>query len=453
VVKVHYVEHAPLGRGSGQVLVVETAAHSGPILSASARASIDQAHRLHPEPSGSYKGEAVRCDNTRAQAVLSAAFDSSAACDANSVRHQDTAVKPAARLLCRASFATALEMLLWDTMESHNCTKLDMAMMMIGRRLIAAVIHLSVGSPSALSAEMLQSYAADISRTTVSGFSSGGFMAMQFHVANSSWVKGAGIIAGGPYNCGRYYSALGLLALSWCTGHSTVGATDVDLLFQSTIELAKDGKIDPVEDLRDSKIYLFSGTLDFVVTSTAVGWARDFYKQSGIPAGQVVFEKSIPAGHAFLTVDYGSPCSSSSTPYVDQGCFLKNRPYDQALAVLSHLYGDLSGPARPLSSSPKAFDQHEFGGKYLADSGYVYVPIDCKQAVPGACRVHVVFHGCGQAAANWDVGDAVYGHAGYNRWADQNKIIVLYPQTTPSAVNFDGCWDWWGYTNYLDGAN
>jgi poly(3-hydroxybutyrate) depolymerase len=67
--------------------------------------------------------------------------------------------------------------------------------------------------------------------------------------------------------------------------------------------------------------------------------------------------------------------------------------------------------------------------------------------------VHVVFHGCGQAAANWDVGDAVYGHAGYNRWADQNKIIVLYPQTTPSAVNFDGCWDWWGYTNYLDGAN
>src|SRR5215217_1643004 len=36
---------------------------------------------------------------------------------------------------------------------------------------------------------------------TVSGLSSGGFFAHQFHVAFSSLVKGAGILAGGPYGC------------------------------------------------------------------------------------------------------------------------------------------------------------------------------------------------------------------------------------------------------------
>jgi len=35
----------------------------------------------------------------------------------------------------------------------------------------------------------------------VSGLSSGGFFAVQFHVAYSSLVKGAAIFAGGPFYC------------------------------------------------------------------------------------------------------------------------------------------------------------------------------------------------------------------------------------------------------------
>src|SRR3982750_4411765 len=41
----------------------------------------------------------------------------------------------------------------------------------------------------------------DRSAITVSGLSSGGFMAHQFHVAHSKLVTGAGIIAGGPFRC------------------------------------------------------------------------------------------------------------------------------------------------------------------------------------------------------------------------------------------------------------
>ena len=41
----------------------------------------------------------------------------------------------------------------------------------------------------------------DRNRVSVSGISSGGFMAHQFHVAHGDHLAGAGIIAGGPYEC------------------------------------------------------------------------------------------------------------------------------------------------------------------------------------------------------------------------------------------------------------
>ena len=41
----------------------------------------------------------------------------------------------------------------------------------------------------------------DRNAITVSGLSSGGFMAHQFHIAFSKLVTGAGIIAGGPFRC------------------------------------------------------------------------------------------------------------------------------------------------------------------------------------------------------------------------------------------------------------
>src|SRR4029453_10137994 len=51
----------------------------------------------------------------------------------------------------------------------------------------------------------------DAAQTSVSGLSSGAFMAVQFEVAYSSTVKGAGIVAGGPYLCaqGSQTKALG----------------------------------------------------------------------------------------------------------------------------------------------------------------------------------------------------------------------------------------------------
>ncbi|HET9205501.1 MAG TPA: PHB depolymerase family esterase, partial [Burkholderiaceae bacterium] len=88
------------------------------------------------------------------------------------------------------------------------------------------------------------------------------------------------------------------------------------------------------------------------------------------------------------------------------------------------------------------FDQHEFVAAHqgMAVSGWLFVPQPCA-ADPG-CRLHVVLHGCGQNTQS--LGDTYVQRTGYNRWADSNRIVVLYPQTSNDALN--ACWDWWGYT-------
>src|SRR5436305_10263659 len=49
----------------------------------------------------------------------------------------------------------------------------------------------------------LAGYNAEIKESSISGISSGAFMAVQFGVSWSSVVKGVGAIAGGPYYCAQ----------------------------------------------------------------------------------------------------------------------------------------------------------------------------------------------------------------------------------------------------------
>src|SRR4030095_8295815 len=78
-------------------------------------------------------------------------------------------------------------------------------------------------------------------------------------------------------------------------------------------------------------------------------------------------------------------------------------------------------------------------GHGMAASGWAYVPRSCGSGE--RCKLHVAFHGCQQNGPTG--GPAFVRNTGYNRWADTNHRVVLYPQTSTAAVN--GCWDWWGY--------
>jgi poly(3-hydroxybutyrate) depolymerase len=49
----------------------------------------------------------------------------------------------------------------------------------------------------------LPAFNVDVAETSVSGVSSGAYMAVQFAVAHSRIVKGVGSVAGGPYGCAQ----------------------------------------------------------------------------------------------------------------------------------------------------------------------------------------------------------------------------------------------------------
>ena len=284
----------------------------------------------------------------------------------------------------------------------------------------------------------LPAYGADAAETTVSGVSSGGFMAVQFHVAHSDSVKGVGVIAGGPYYCAQgnvwaaYYNCL--------TPSASRPLPNVALLKAEADTLARARLIDPTDGLAAARVWLFSGTRDRTVDPAVVDAARRFYALYKPPAGSLVLVADRPAGHAIVTESAGNACGTTAPPYIND-C-----DYDAAGELLKHVMGPLKNPSAKPAGRLLQFDQAPYAANArMGASGYLYVPKACEK---GRCRVHVAFHGCRQSAG--EVGERFVREAGYNRWAETNRLLVLYPQVLASwsffAFNPRGCWDWWGYT-------
>lgn len=306
---------------------------------------------------------------------------------------------------------------------------------------------LACAAPASGAADKLPALGADAGAVTVSGVSSGAYMAVQFHVAHSGTVRGAGVIAGGPYDC-----AQGSLwtALARCMDPGPWSSVPRPALLAGIARsFAAAGTIDPLERLAGAKVWLFSGTHDETVSAEVVEALRRFYLATA-PDADVALENGVPAGHGMVTDGAGNACSTTKPP------FIVDCQYDAAGILLKHLLGTLALPAAKPAGRLTEFDQREFADGApaaisLADSGYVFVPPACARE---RCRVHVVFHGCRQSAEQ--IGRRFVREAGYNRWAETNRLVVLYPQTTARygfglgarnvVFNPKACWDWWGYT-------
>lgn len=305
----------------------------------------------------------------------------------------------------------------------------------------------------------LKPYNAPIAESSISGISSGAFMAVQFGVAWSSVIKGVGVVAGGPYYCSQgslIETALtfGLGELLTATGPCMAGPLeDIGPQIQRAEDNAKQGEIDPLADIANQKIYVFRGYNDKVVARSVTDGTTNFYRHylGDKAGGNLFYQTAVGAGHSFVVSEPGQSgidaCAANESPYIDQ-C-----DYDQAGILLQHIYGELNPPTlAPLTGKLVSFDQSLYtgddipGALSLAHEGFAFVPKDCAQGA--ACRVHVALHGCTQ---DFDaIGKKFIELAGYNRWADANRIIVLYPQTTSSAFlpfNPKACWDWWGYVD------
>ena len=271
----------------------------------------------------------------------------------------------------------------------------------------------------------------DASTVTVSGLSSGGYMATQLQVAWSSVFKGAAVIAAGPYHCAQ---GLATLATTRCLTRNS--APPVAALVDTAKGWAAAGRIDPTSHLASHKVWLFNGTKDSVLVPALGADLKRFY-EAFMPAANIGVRSDVPAEHGMPTDDFGSSCAHRGLP------FINDCDVDAAGELLRHLLGALQ-PRNDATLQGRfvEFDQHEFiaAGQGMAASGWLFMPQGC--ASSAGCRLHVVLHGCGQNVES--LGDAYVRHTGYNRWADSNRIVVLYPQTSNEALN--ACWDWWGYT-------
>lgn len=287
----------------------------------------------------------------------------------------------------------------------------------------------------ASAASPLPKLGVDKNQVTVSGLSSGGFMAVQLHVAYSDTFKGVGVVTGGPYYCAEnsFFSAIGKCM-------SKPADIDVNNLISITKKWATSKEIDNVANLKESKVYLYSGTLDTTVKPGIVGALKTYY-ESFVNPKNILYKSDVASEHAMITNQAGKACNSKDSP------FINNCQFDLAGAILNHLYLKLkpaSTKALPAENIIE-FDQSEFvSGHGMASTAWAYIPQVCKSD-KGGCGVHIALHGCQQNTS--DVKLEFVQNAGYNRWAEANNIVVIYPQTGKGSTN--GCWDWWGY----DSAN
>jgi hypothetical protein len=260
-------------------------------------------------------------------------------------------------------------------------------------------------------------------------------MAQQVHLAWSRVVDGAGILAGPPYGCAEGKLEIALARCLVPEG----AAPDPVALAAVARERAAQGLIDPLEGLAGDRVWVFRGSADAIVAAPVVDASAKFYQALGGAVVESDFARA--SAHVFPTVAAGGDCATSASPYIGRCDF------DAAGEIFRRVVGSAAAPAAQAAGTLLQFDQRPFAATdadpSLGKTGFVYVPPQCAK---GSCGLHIVFHGCQQAAD--DVGDAFATQSGYNAWADAAGVVVLYPQATDSLRPFNpkSCWDWWGYT-------
>lgn len=307
----------------------------------------------------------------------------------------------------------------------------------------------------------------DPTQTSVSGVSSGAFMAVQLQVIYSQSIMGVGVIAGGPYRCaaGKYLAPwldfTGMYAmLNVCTHTVPVWlkprtSPDVSFSVHETRRLAQAARIDDPTHLARHKVWLFSGGKDPLVPAQVMDSLQAYY-QAFMPAENITYIKNPNATHGMITDNYGRACNLALPPFIND-CDL-----DAVGALLQHIYGKLRPKIAVQVANLHTFNQQEFfdaqdASISLHKNAHIYIPTACKNGE--RCRLHIALHGCSQTEDL--IGNRFYTQAGYNAWAESNKLVVLYPQTkvwlgasfaTDAQRNFQACWDWWGYSgeHYAD---
>jgi len=269
----------------------------------------------------------------------------------------------------------------------------------------------------------------------ISGFSSGGSFSTQFHVAFSKKISAVGVFAGDVY-----------LAT---TGMNQYG----DLFWEEIAQMEQNGHIDPVENMKNDKIYIYHGKADSIVPyGDTLVEVEDFYKHY-VDSGNSIATKFIDgAEHGFPTTNQGGPCEALNSPN-----YISNCNYDGAYGVLSKALGSIEPKDEgDVDYVLKVFDQEAFfpeGGTFMDTGmdviGYVFVPDNCVNGTV-QCHLHVHLHGCAQGREL--IGESYARGTGFLPLAMKNNVVMVFPQARQTANNFAGCWNNMNYLPFWDNS-
>ncbi|WP_460456168.1 extracellular catalytic domain type 2 short-chain-length polyhydroxyalkanoate depolymerase [Arenimonas alkanexedens] len=281
--------------------------------------------------------------------------------------------------------------------------------------------------------------AIDADRVAVVGLSSGAYMATQVHFAFSDRLQGAALIAGGPYGCA---GASLDTALGPCMKAEPF-TPDPERLAGKVRERAAEGALAPLAGLAGDRVLALHGQADATVAEGVSRASLGVYEQllDAAPGMALRWDGERDFGHVMPTRTAGVDCIAGGAPHIGACGF------DAAGEALTWLFGASPAPGEAEGELRK-FDQTvyvpEGEDPLLADTGLLYVPAAC--AAGERCGAVIVFHGCEQDIGR--LGDRFAREAGFNRWADVQRLVVLYPQARSSylPLNPKACWDWWGYT-------
>ena len=273
---------------------------------------------------------------------------------------------------------------------------------------------------------------------TLSGLSSGAYMAGQYHLAHAEQVTGVAMLAGGPVYCAQ--NSLGL-ALEHCLNKATSNP-DLTAISAYLATQREAGILAQKSLLKDDKVWIFHGSRDATVSPHLAAKLYQQYQQ-WTSIDNIRLVDNLPITHTFPTDNAAlSACDVSAPP------FLAHCEYDGAGELLRFILGAVQPKTAQANGRLLQINQHQLSAQAsqsLAEQGYVYVPQSCSDGA--MCKLHVSFHGCKQNADS--VGQAYVTSTGLNNYADSNKLVILYPQTRASNINPfnpNACWDWWGYT-------
>ena len=107
-------------------------------------------------------------------------------------------------------------------------------------------------------------------RISISGVSSGAYLAVQAHIAFADRIASVAAIAGGPYHCAEGDVQT---ALARCM---TGDGLDVQPLVDFTREFSTTGTIATLDDIARSRVWVFHSPADSVVSPTAGDALHDF---------------------------------------------------------------------------------------------------------------------------------------------------------------------------------